>query len=53
MNHTLTIAPVRVGMDTVLRIPSAWTLFVFNGFIYKRDEFGRFVVRGEWAKKTA
>lgn len=49
MNYRLTIVPVRIGMDTVVRVPSAWTCFQFNGFLYVRDEFGRFVIRAKVA----
>lgn len=53
MRYTTSITPITLGLNTVVCVPESWTGFVFNGFLYVRDEFGRFVVRGTWAKKTA
>jgi len=43
---------VTVGLNTTLLIPSAWDCFTYRGFLYVRDEHGRFVVRGAWSKKA-
>lgn len=40
-----TLTAVTVGPNTVLLIPESRDQFQYRGFLYVRDEFGRFVVR--------
>ena len=42
-----------IGLETVLRIPESWNVFVYNGFLFVRGDDGRFVVRGKWKAKVA
>lgn len=38
---------IEIAIGTVLRIPDAWTKFVYRGRLYVADSHGHFTVR-EW-----
>lgn len=44
---------IQIGLNTRLRIPEGWDWFLFRGFLYRRDAFGRFVIDRTWAKVGA
>lgn len=49
----MAIVPMTFGFNNVIRVPESWDCFLLNGFLYRRNAEGRFVVDRAWAKKTA
>ncbi len=41
------------GVENVLLIPASWDRFLYRGFLYRRDDTGRWVVDRGWVKKSA
>ena len=41
---------ITLGLQQIVRVPASWTRFLFQGCVYGRDETGRWIVVGAWAK---
>ena len=53
MHHLFTITAVKLGWNTIVRIPESWDVFTFNGFLYRRDDAGRVVIDRAYDKRSA